>query len=193
MTEENFKVLLPVEGGRRKRGRIVFHDCEMTARVWYENDRGKWVCVESSGMTQSALMGMWLWTLWYFRNFCMSILWKVVSYNDSRNSFKDMRRSLKLYCMGPILMLLHLNICFIIVQTWCINIQNIQSWVLNAIHISSYFVLHLLYIYINNLRKWQKLQTRLWILVLAKRKGLHAGCPLSVKALWENKQCIHSY
>lgn len=58
MTEENFKVLLLVEGGWREWGRIVFYDCEMIACVWDKNDKGKWVCLESAGMTQSALMGM---------------------------------------------------------------------------------------------------------------------------------------
>lgn len=126
MTEENFKVLLLVEGSRREQGRIVFYDCEMTACVWGENDKEQWVCMNSSGMSHGALMGMWLWTLWYFRTFCMPVLWKVISYNSSRNSFKEMRCPLKLYSTCLILMLLHLTIYFIVVQTLCISIQNNQ-------------------------------------------------------------------
>ena len=103
-------------------------------------------CIQSpSGMSQSALMGMWLWTLQYFRNFCMSILWKVVSYTRSRDSLKKKQGVLLNYCMCIILMLLHLKIYFVIIQTLCISIQSNQRWVLNTtILIWSYFVLHFL-------------------------------------------------
>lgn len=134
MTEENFKVLLLVEVGRKEQERIVFYDCEMTACVWGENDKEQWVCMESPGMTQSALIGMWLWTLWYFRNFCMALLWKVISYSSSRNSFKEMKYPLKLYSMCLTLVLLNLTIYFILVQTLCISIQNNQLGVKQNSH-----------------------------------------------------------
>lgn len=144
MTEENFKVLLLVEGGRREQR----ENCVL----WLWNDS---LCLRWEWWGAVGVYGVLL--IWvrvpswvcdcelcdiseisaylYFK--------KVISFNSSRNSFKEMRYPLKLCCMCLVLMLLYLNIYFIIVQTLCISIQNNQSWVLNTIHILSYFVWHL--------------------------------------------------